>query len=71
MTSWKQLLTPDGYSKGITTNSAVKLISKRKALLVIYKESKERNDGFIIIVFFTTKVRKLLIKRILWQQSQQ
>ena len=50
---------------------AVKLISKRKAMLVIYKESREQNDGFIITAFFTTKVRKLLTRRILWQQSQQ
>ena len=50
---------------------AVKLISKRKAMLVIYKEPKEQNDGFIITAFFTTKVRKLLTRRILWQQSQQ
>ncbi len=50
---------------------AVKLISKKKAMLVIYKESREQNDGFIITAFFTTKVRKLLLRRILWQQSQQ
>lgn len=50
---------------------AVKLISKRKAMIVIYKEPREQNDGFIITAFFTTKVRKLLIRRILWQQSQQ
>lgn len=50
---------------------AVKLISKRKAMLVIYKESREQNDGFIITAFFTTKVRKLITRRILWQQPQQ
>lgn len=44
---------------------AVKLISKRKAMLVIYKESRAQNDGFIITAFFTTKVRKLLARRIL------
>ena len=49
---------------------AVKLVSKRKAMLVIYKESRERNDGFIITAFFTTKVRKLITRRILWQQPQ-
>jgi len=50
---------------------AVKLISKRKAILVIYKELKEQNDGFIITAFFTTKIQKLLRRRIIWQQQQQ
>ncbi len=49
---------------------AVKLISKRKAFLIIYRESKEHNDGFIITAFITTKVKKLLRRRILWQQQQ-
>jgi hypothetical protein len=49
---------------------AVKLISERKAILVIYKESKEKNDGFIITAFFTTQIKKLLRRRILWQQQQ-
>ena len=47
---------------------AVKLISKRKAFLVIYKESEEQNDGFIITAFITTKIKNLLRRRILWQQ---
>ncbi|MEA1945431.1 MAG: hypothetical protein U9N07_08935 [Euryarchaeota archaeon] len=46
---------------------AVKLISERKAMLVIYKE--EQNDGFIITAFFTTKIQKLAKRRILWQQQ--
>lgn len=50
---------------------AVKLITKRKALLVIYKESKKHNDGFIITAFFTAKIKKLLKRRIIWQQPQQ
>lgn len=50
---------------------AVKLISEKKALLVIYKESKEQNDGFIITAFLTTKLNKLLKRKILWQQQQQ
>ena len=49
---------------------AVKLISKTKAILVIYKESKENNDGFIITAFITTKINKILKRRILWQPSQ-
>lgn len=50
---------------------AVKYISKRKAFLVIYKESKERHDGFIITAFLTTKIQKLLKRRIIWQQQKQ
>jgi hypothetical protein len=50
---------------------AVKLISKRKAFLVIYKESKEHKDGFIITAFITTKIRKLLKRKIIWQQQPQ
>ena len=50
---------------------AVKLISKRKAFLIIYKESKEHNDGFIITAFITTKIRKLLKGRIIWQPQPQ
>lgn len=49
---------------------AVKLISERKAILAIYKESKEQNDGFIITAFFTTKIQKLLRRKIIWQQQQ-
>ncbi len=50
---------------------AVKLISKRKALLVIYKESREQNDGFIITAFFTSKIKKLLKRGTIWKQQQQ
>jgi len=49
---------------------AVKLISERKVMLVIYRELKEQNDGFIITAFFTTKIQKLLKRRIIWQQQQ-
>jgi len=47
---------------------AVKLISEIKAILVIYKESELWNDGFIITAFFTTKITKLLRRKIVWQQ---
>jgi hypothetical protein len=50
---------------------AVRLVSKGKALLVIYKELKEQNDGFIITAFFTIKIKKLLKRRIIWQQQSQ
>lgn len=50
---------------------AVKLVSERKAMLVIYKELKEQNDGFIITAFFTTKIQKLIRRKIIWQQQKQ
>ena len=49
---------------------AVKYIDKVKVFLVIYKESKRKNDGFIITAFTTTKIRKLLKRRIIWQQKE-
>ncbi len=49
---------------------AGKRISEKKVLLVIYKESKEYNDGFIITAFFTTKLKKLFRRQILWQQEK-
>jgi len=51
---------------------AARLVSTKKAMLVIYKEVIEQNDGFIITAFFTTKIRKLLrVRRIIWQQQRQ
>src|SRR4030042_3348293 len=50
---------------------AVKLISKGKAFLVIYKEFKDQHDGFIISAFIQATIKKLLKRRILWQQQQQ
>ncbi len=49
---------------------AVKYINKVKVFLVIYKESKRKNDGFIITAFTTTKIKKLLKRRIIWQQKE-
>ncbi|MBU2444310.1 MAG: hypothetical protein KJ666_01885 [Bacteroidetes bacterium] len=49
---------------------AVKKITAKKAMLVIYKEYKDQNDGFIITAFFTTKIKKLLKRKILWQQQK-
>lgn len=49
---------------------AVKLPSVRKAMLVIYKESREQDDGFIITAFFTTKIKKLLRRKVIWRQPQ-
>lgn len=49
---------------------AVKLITKRKAFLVIYKELLKKNDGFLITAFITTKIKKLLKRKILWMHQQ-
>ncbi|MHB1376492.1 MAG: hypothetical protein ACYCXB_03605 [Candidatus Humimicrobiaceae bacterium] len=49
---------------------AVKHITTGKVILVIYKESTGRHDGFIITAFLTTKVQKLLKRRIIWKQQQ-
>ncbi|MCX6639519.1 MAG: hypothetical protein NTW14_03435 [bacterium] len=47
---------------------AMKRVTKSKVLLVIYRKSKEDGDGFVITAFFTTKIRKLFNRRVLWQQ---
>ncbi|MBN2543307.1 hypothetical protein JXI42_10620 [bacterium] len=49
---------------------AMKLISNNKAIIVIYREFKKQNDGFIITAFFTTKIKKFLKRKILWQQPK-
>jgi len=49
---------------------AVKFVSNKKVMLVIYKEIKKQEDGFIITAFFTTKIEKLLRRKILWQKQQ-
>jgi hypothetical protein len=49
---------------------AIKLISKEKAFLVIYKEKTDRNDGFVITSFLTTKLEKLLKRKIIWQHRK-
>jgi len=47
---------------------AVKRITGEKALLVMYRESQETQDGFIITAFFTTKMHKLRRRRKIWPQ---
>jgi len=49
---------------------AVRPVSDKKVLLVIYRESKEQNDGFIITAFITTQLKKLQKRRLIWQQPQ-
>lgn len=45
---------------------AVSRISSNKVLIVIYKESVD--DGFILTAFFTSKIEKLLKRKILWRK---
>ena len=48
---------------------AMRLITKGKAFLVIYKEIVDKDDGFIITAFITTKVGKILKRKIVWQPT--
>ncbi|MCK4662092.1 MAG: hypothetical protein KAT68_04460 [Bacteroidales bacterium] len=50
---------------------AVKLLADKKAILVIYKELIKQKDGFIITAFFTSQIKKLLKRKIVWKQQQQ
>jgi len=62
---------PTWVFKGDTDDLwAVKLVSERKAILVIYKELIDECDGFIITAFFTKKIKKLLQRTVIWQQKQ-
>lgn len=63
--------TPDIVLAGNTDECwAVKLMSgKKKALVVIYKEDQNKMDGFIITAFFTSKVKKLLKRNIIWEKQ--
>ena len=48
---------------------AVVEISENKVLLVVYKEIKSQNDGFIITAFFTSQIEKLKRRKIIWTQK--
>jgi len=48
---------------------AVQHFTHRKVLLVIYRKFAAQNDGFIITVFFKTKMKKLLQRKIIWQRQ--
>ncbi|RYE17157.1 MAG: hypothetical protein EOP42_32745 [Sphingobacteriaceae bacterium] len=45
---------------------AVLFIYKTRWLVVVYKENEA--DGFIITAYFTSKIDKLLKRKILWQK---
>ncbi len=64
------IATPDMVLQGSEGELwAAKFISKRKTLLVIYREIEEDEDGFVITAFFTTKVEKLLKRKIIWKRQ--
>jgi len=48
---------------------AIQHFSRQKVMLVIYREYPRQNDGFIVTAFFTTKLKKLFKRRILWQRQ--
>ncbi len=48
---------------------AVKHISLRKVIMVIYREFQVQNAGFVITAFFTTKLKKLFKRRIIWRRQ--
>ena len=43
---------------------AIQYISRRKVILVIYREFALQNDGFVITAFFTSKIKKLFKRKI-------
>ena len=49
---------------------AVKFVSEKKCILVIYREIKKKKDGFIITSFLTLQLNKLFQKKILWKQPK-
>ncbi|MBS4028573.1 MAG: hypothetical protein KGZ58_08040 [Ignavibacteriales bacterium] len=49
---------------------AIKNGKEKKVLLVIYREFIKTGDGFVITAFFTTQLKKLLRRDILWHQPQ-
>ena len=47
---------------------AAKFVSSNKVLLVIYKEEKNKKDGFILTAFHTTQIKKLLKRKTIWKK---
>ena len=50
---------------------AFRLLSQKKAMIVIYREFVSQKDGFIITAFLTNQIKKYLRRRILWQPQVQ
>ncbi len=49
---------------------AIKPIAENKYIIVIYRENKAINDGFIITAFISSKIKKVLRRKIIWQQKK-
>jgi hypothetical protein len=45
---------------------AVRELYEGKYIIVVYKEIEEKNDGFIITAFFSTKLNSLKRRKKLW-----
>ncbi len=60
---------PDYIFRGIEEEIlAVKVISKGKFLVVIYREFIELDDGFIITAFFTKRKKNLERRELIWKK---
>lgn len=65
------VLEPDYVFEGNRNELwAAKFVSANKLLLVIYKEEKQKKDGFILTAYFTTKINKLFKRKILWKRKR-
>jgi hypothetical protein len=61
------VVDPDTVLYGATEELlAAVYVSPKKLLVVIYKENEV--DGFIITAYFTSRIDKLLNRKILWQK---
>lgn len=59
--------TPDYVFEGSTDEMLAAMYQlQEKFLVVVYKE--EVSNGFIVTAFFTSKIDKLLKRKILWQK---
>jgi|SRR3990167_3115103 len=62
--------TPNIVVKGFEGELlAIKKISGHKHLVVVYKEIR-KSDGFVITAFISSKVAKLMRRKILWKQEE-
>ena len=61
------ITTPDFVLEGAKDELlAVRFVRQDKALVVVYKENK--NDGFVLTAYFTTRTNKLLERKIIWKK---
>ena len=48
---------------------AVSMLRGSRVLVVVYREV-DRDDGFVITAFFTSRVRQIERRRLVWKQAQ-